>query len=77
MHPRHQARAPFGESGDGRWPQRSSGRTFLSVIAPRHDAVPGWWIFPVMELVMLGALVVVDPGRIDSRSVVLRRATIG
>ena len=64
--------------GERRWPMAAAvlGATFLSVIAPRHDAVPFWWVFPVIQVVMLGALIIADPGRIDRRSTVLRRATI-
>lgn len=50
--------------------------TVLLVITPRHEAVKFWWIFPIIQLVMLGALIIADPGRIDRRSVVLRRVTI-
>jgi hypothetical protein len=30
--------------------------------------VPGWWIFPVVQLILLGLLIAQDPGRIDRRS---------
>ena len=50
--------------------------TVLMVITPRRAAFPLWWIFPVVQLVMLGALILADPGRIDRRSVALRRATL-
>jgi len=50
--------------------------TVLMVITPRRAAFPLWWIFPVVQLVMLAALILADPGRIDRRSVALRRATL-
>ena len=50
--------------------------TVLMVITPRRAAFPLWWIFPVVQLVMLAALILADPGRIDRRSVTLRRATL-
>jgi hypothetical protein len=35
--------------------------------------VPGWWLFPVLQLVLLGLLTAQDPGRIDRRSAGLQR----
>ena len=71
-------RSERGPEGERRWPMALAvlGATFLMVITPRHEAVPFWWVFPIIQLVMLGALIVADPGRIDRRSTVLRRATI-
>jgi hypothetical protein len=64
--------------GERRWPMAVAviAATVLLVITPRHEAVKFWWIFPIIQLVMLGALIIADPGRIDRRSVVLRRVTI-
>jgi len=61
-----------------RWPMAVAvlAATMLMFFAPRHAVVSFWWIFPVIQLVLLGALIVADPGRIDRRSTVLRRATI-
>jgi hypothetical protein len=42
----------------------------------RHAApgrVPGWWLFPVVQLVLLGLLIAQDPSRIDRRSPTLKR----
>ncbi len=50
--------------------------TVLMVVAPRRAAVSFWWVFPIIQLVMLGMLIIADPGRIDRRSTVLRRTTI-
>ena len=35
--------------------------------------MPGWWLFPLLQLVLLGLLIAQDPGRIDRRSPTLRR----
>jgi uncharacterized membrane protein len=48
----------------------------LQVIVPRRGRVPIWWLFPVLEVVLLIVLVARDPGRIDRRSETLRRLTI-
>lgn len=48
----------------------------LQLIVPRRGRVPIWWVFPVLELVMLAVLIIRDPGRIDRPSENLRRATI-
>jgi len=52
------------------------GAVILQIIVPRRGRVPGWWIFPVLEVVMLGVLIARDPGRIDRRSGAIRRLTI-
>ena len=49
----------------------------LQVGTPHRGRVPGWWVFPILELVLLVFLVAVDPGRIDSRARFARRLTIG
>ena len=35
--------------------------------------VPGWWVFPLVQLVLLGLLIAQDPGRIDRRAPTLKR----
>ncbi len=47
----------------------------LQAVTPHRGRVPGWWLFPLMELVLLTVLIVRDPGRIDRRSEALRRVT--
>jgi hypothetical protein len=50
--------------------------TILYVGMPHRGRVPGWWIFPVVQLVLLGLLIAQDPGRIDRRSPRLRRLMV-
>jgi uncharacterized membrane protein len=47
----------------------------LQVGAPRAGKVPGWWIFPIIELVLLLVLIARDPGLVDDRARSLRRVT--
>jgi hypothetical protein len=62
-----------------RWPMAGAVlcAVILQLIVPSRGRVPGWWVFPVLELVMLALLIVRDPGRIDRRSSALRSLTIG
>jgi hypothetical protein len=48
----------------------------LQVIVPHRGRIPGWWLFPVIEIALLVCIVVADPGRIDRRSPALRAGTI-
>jgi uncharacterized membrane protein len=48
----------------------------LQVGTPSRGRVPGWWLFPVLELVLLFVVIIRDPGRIDRRSRAARRSTI-
>ena len=50
--------------------------TVLYVGTPHRGRVPGWWIFPVVQLILLGLLIAQDPGRIDRRSPALRRLMV-
>jgi hypothetical protein len=49
----------------------------LQVITPDRGRVPMWWLFPVLEVVLLGVVMLQDPGRIDRRTVAARRLTVG
>jgi len=64
--------------GERRWPMAAAVLTtaVLQVIVPRRGRVAVWWLFPVLEVVLLIVLVARDPGRIDRRSETLRRLTI-
>jgi uncharacterized membrane protein len=48
----------------------------LVAIAPESGRIVPWWVYPSIELGLLVALIVGDPGRIDRRSVGMRRLTI-
>jgi hypothetical protein len=48
----------------------------LVSIAPESGRIVPWWVYPTIELALLIALIVGDPGRIDRRSVAMRRLTI-
>ena len=50
--------------------------TILYVGTPHRGRVPGWWIFPILQLILLGLLIAQDPGRIDRRSPILRRLMV-
>ena len=50
--------------------------TVLYVGTPHRGRVPGWWVFPVVQLILLGLLIAQDPGRIDRRSPALRRLMV-
>ncbi len=48
----------------------------LQVITPHTGRLVFWWVFPVLELAALFAMVVRDPGRIDRRTRAARRTTL-
>ena len=60
--------------GEPRWPVAAAilAAIALQVIAPHAGRPPGWWIVPVLELVLLGTLITGAPGRINGLS---RRAS--
>jgi uncharacterized membrane protein len=48
----------------------------LQVITPHTGRLVFWWVFPVLELAVLAAVIARDPGRIDRRTPAVRRTTI-
>jgi uncharacterized membrane protein len=69
---------PPGPGAEPRWPMATAvlAATILYVGTPHRGRVPGWWLFPVVQLVLLGVLIAQDPGRIDRRSPSLRRLMV-
>jgi len=52
------------------------GAILLQIGTPHKGRVPGWWVFPAIEFLLLIALIIRDPGRIDRRSRGARRVTV-
>ena len=50
--------------------------TVLYVGMPHRGRVPGWWLGPLLQLLLLGLLIVQDPGRIDRRSATVQRLMV-
>jgi hypothetical protein len=69
---------PPRPSAEPRWPMATAvlAATVLYVGMPHRGRVPGWWVFPVVQLLLLGLLIAQDPGRIDRRSPIMRRLMV-
>jgi uncharacterized membrane protein len=65
---------PRRAAAEPRWPMATAvlAGTILYVGMPHSGRIPGWWLFPVVRLVLLGFLIAQDPGRIDRRSVTVQ-----
>ena len=50
--------------------------TFLYVGMPHRGRLPGWWLGPVLQLLLLGLLIAQDPGRIDRRSATMQHLMV-
>ena len=48
----------------------------LQLVTPHRGRVGIWWIFPLLEAILLAALIVRDPGRIDRRRPEVRPMTV-
>jgi len=72
------APASPGSTAEPRWPMATAvlAATVLYVSMPHRGRVPGWWVFPVLQLVLLGVLIAQDPGRIDRRSPTMQRLMV-
>lgn len=69
---------PVAFRGERRWPMALAVlvAAILQIIVPHRGRIPVWFVFPVLEIVLLACIVIADPGRIDKRSPALRTATI-
>ena len=65
-------------AAESRWPMATAvlAATVLYVGMPHRGRIPGWWLFPLLQVILLGVLIVQDPGRIDRRSATLRRLMV-
>jgi len=65
-------------AAEPRWPMAIAvlAATALYVGMPHRGRIPGWWLFPLLQVILLGVLIVQDPGRIDRRSATLRRLMV-
>jgi len=72
------APGPPSAAAEPRWPMATAvlAATILYVGTPHRGRIPGWWVFPVLQLLLLGLLIVQDPGRIDRRSMTLWRLMV-
>lgn len=61
-----------------RWPMAVAvvAAIALQVITPHNGRLSFWWVFPVLEVAALVAMIFRDPGRIDRRTRAARRATL-
>jgi uncharacterized membrane protein len=61
-----------------RWPMATAvlAAIVLQVITPHAGRLKFWWVFPVLEVAALLAVIVRDPGRIDRRTRQARRTTL-
>ena len=71
------APGPPGAKAEPRWPMATAVLVATIPYVPRPPRrVPGWWLFPLVQLVLLGLLITQDPGRIDRRSPTLQRLMV-
>ena len=71
--------ASAGVRGERRWPMAVTLLVAMALpflLPPRYSLGPRW-IVPAIEALLLGALVIADPGRIDRRSDFIRALSIG
>jgi hypothetical protein len=65
-------------TAEPRWPMAAAvlAATALYAGTPHGGRIPGWWIGPLLQLVLLVVLIFQDPGRIDRRSPGLHRLMV-
>ena len=69
---------PTPRAPEKRWPMAVAvlAGIALQVGTPKEGRFTYWWIFPILELVALAAVLIRDPGRIDRRTRAARRTTL-
>ena len=69
---------PPPAAAEPRWPMATAvlTATILYIGMPHRGRVPGWWVGPVLQLVLLGLLIAQDRGRIDRRSATMHRLMV-
>src|SRR4029453_13955332 len=70
--------APEPSGAEPRWPMTVAvlTATILFVGTPHRGRIPGRWVGPVLQLVLLGVLIAQDPGRTDRRAPGLHRLVV-
>ena len=65
--------------GERRWPIAVTLVVAMTLpfLLPSKFSLGPTWIVPVIEALLLGALIIADPGRIDRRSSIVRTLSIG
>ena len=68
--------AAVSPTAEKRWPMAAAvlATIVLQGITPKEGRLLSWWVFPVLELLALGAVILRDPGRVDRRTRAARRA---
>ncbi|MGZ8567351.1 MAG: hypothetical protein ACXWW5_01405 [Actinomycetota bacterium] len=69
---------PDASRPERRWPMALAvlGAIVLQVGVPHRGRLQGWWIFPILETILLVIVIARDPGKIDRRTRAARRSTI-
>jgi uncharacterized membrane protein len=65
-------------AAEARWPMATAvlAATVLYLGMPHRGRLPGWWLGPLLQLLLLGLLIAQDPGRIDRRSATTQRLMV-
>ena len=65
--------------GEQRWPFALAVAVMiaLQLTLPEQYSMGAWWVLPAVEVVVIGALVAANPGRLERRTPMLRRLSLG
>ncbi|MEU8615202.1 hypothetical protein AB0C29_45175 [Actinoplanes sp. NPDC048791] len=65
--------------GEQRWPFALAIAVMiaLQLTLPERYSLGAWWVLPAVEVVVIGALVAANPGRLERRTPMLRRLSLG